>query len=100
MHEHQTHIAAYGVEFREHNVLDLLDNVLPVHVIRSLSARETAQQVGLVFGSAQNIAMVQFARHATTMLRELNARCHQTTSHHLPACRAAPAVLAQPSDRV
>ena len=42
MHEHQTQIAANGVEFCELHVLDPLDTVLAVFVIHPLSAREAA----------------------------------------------------------
>jgi hypothetical protein len=42
MYKHQTQITADRVKFGLSHVLDLLDNVLPVHVIDPLASREAA----------------------------------------------------------
>jgi hypothetical protein len=42
MHEHQVQITLDRMQFGKPHVLDLLDNVLPIHVIHPLPAREAA----------------------------------------------------------
>ena len=60
---HVMEIALHGVEFRQAHVLDLLDDVLPVHVVHPLAAREAAQQAGLVFRPGESVAVVEIVRH-------------------------------------
>ena len=59
-----------GVELRNSHVRNFLDNVLPIHTVDPLPARDTAQQVGLMFRPAQDIAVIEFGCHD----------CHHSTS--------------------
>jgi hypothetical protein len=43
MHQHLPQVAEHGVEFGQANVLDLLDDMLPVDAIHPLPSCETAQ---------------------------------------------------------
>jgi hypothetical protein len=52
-----------GMEFRQPHVLDLLDDMLPVHFVHALAARDAAQQAGLVFRPSESVAVVKVVRH-------------------------------------
>jgi hypothetical protein len=63
MNHHETQIALDRVELRQAHVFDLLDNVFPVDLVYPLAARETAQQVGLVSGPGEDVAIVEIVWH-------------------------------------
>jgi hypothetical protein len=52
-------VAFDGVQLGKTHVLDLLDNVFPVHVIHSFPARDTTQQISLVFRPGKDVAVIQ-----------------------------------------
>ena len=45
------------------NVIDLLNDMLPVEVIHPLPAREAAQQIGLVLRPGEDVAIVEIVWH-------------------------------------
>jgi hypothetical protein len=48
-----------SIELGYSHVRDLLDNVIPVHAIDPLAARDAAQQIGLGFRPSQDIGFVE-----------------------------------------
>jgi hypothetical protein len=49
-----------GAQFRQTNVPDLLDHVLPVdRLVQVFAGRQAAQQGGLVFGPGEHVALIQ-----------------------------------------
>jgi hypothetical protein len=63
VNQHETQIALDRIEMRQAHVVDLLDNVFPVHLVHPLAARDAAQQVGLVPGPGENVAIVEIVWH-------------------------------------
>jgi hypothetical protein len=63
VHDHLMEITLEGMEFRQPHVLDLLDDMLPVHFVHSLAARDAAQQAGLVFRPGESVAVVKIVWH-------------------------------------
>ena len=59
MHQGQIKVAFAGVQLGKTHVLDLIDNVFPVHVIHSFPARDTTQQISLVFRPGKDVAVIQ-----------------------------------------
>ena len=49
VHEDEFEVALNRMQLRQPHVLDLLDDMLPVHFVHPLAARDAAQQAGLVF---------------------------------------------------
>jgi hypothetical protein len=59
MDQHQVQETHNRMKLRQAHVLDLLDNVSPVDVVHALPARQTAQEVGLMFGPGDDVALIQ-----------------------------------------
>ena len=74
MQDEQTKIVAGAAQFGPSHVLDLLGDQFPVDVVHSLPAPEAAEEVGLMLGPGEEIAMVEIVRHGG-MLAERPVTC-------------------------
>jgi hypothetical protein len=45
------------------HVLDLLDHVIPVHLVHPLAARDAAKQAGLMFRPGEDVVVAKGVRH-------------------------------------
>ena len=63
MHEYLFQTRLERVQFGKADVLDLLDNMVPVDVVHTLPTRDAAQQRGLALRPGEGITIVQVVRH-------------------------------------
>jgi hypothetical protein len=59
MYQDLTQMGFSRPELQNPHVLDLFDEMFPVDVVDPLSAREAAQQIGLLFRPSESIAVME-----------------------------------------
>ena len=88
MYEHLLHEGARRVQFREAHVLDLLDDVVPIDVVHTFPARDTAEQGGLAFRPGQSVTVVKIVGHTGQ---------YNQGAPRAPAIRRRPRVYRKPA---
>jgi hypothetical protein len=63
MHKHLSEIASDDVELGQTDVLDLLNDMVPVDTVFPLPTREAAQKLGLVSRPGEDVTIVEVVRH-------------------------------------
>ena len=63
MREELLQVRMNRVQFREANVLDLLDNMVPIDIVHTLPTRDAAQQSSLAFRPGKGITVVEIVGH-------------------------------------
>jgi len=65
--------ASHFVQLVPPDGFDLLDDVLPIYVAENFPTRDPPQQLGLLFGPEEDIAMVEIVGHGSHTSRTAGA---------------------------